>query len=286
MALLSDRYSLVVASCLALATACAPQLETARKPLSTCARGLVAHGYVSEDETAKADGYCHQYAEAQIDCAKREYDANRKVPGATFGVSTACGGTSVPAEKSVASEPAPAPAPAATPAPAPAPAEPAKPAASIQAAEAAAAPPTATPEPPKPPEPKAPDVVSVVAAEEDLSTFSKLLEEAGLAETIAQSGTVTLLVPLNAAMAKFPQLGTKKEWLKKVLANHIVLGAVSAIDAPEPPVKPQQLKTLGGKVLSMRVKSGAVYIGRAKIVRADIPGSNGVVEVIDAVLLP
>ncbi len=235
-----------------------------RRPLSECARGLVERGYLSEEQTAKADEYCGTYSPAQLSDAQRAVD-NKQAP--TFAQALALIKRAPPVAEpppAVAAKPV-EPTPAPTPEPEPEP----------------------TPTPVAEPTPAGPaDVLTVAGAYDDLSTFVGLLNEAGMAELVSQPGPFTLLAPTNAALAKMPLLAKNKERLKKVLAVHIIQGDVNTTEAPEAPAKPKRLTTLGGKWFPMRTKDGVVSIGRAKVIRADVAAANGSIEVIDAVLLP
>jgi uncharacterized surface protein with fasciclin (FAS1) repeats len=108
-------------------------------------------------------------------------------------------------------------------------------------------------------------------------------------ETLKGAGPFTVFAPTNAAFSALPA-GTldallkpeKKDDLTKILTYHVVAGSVKAADLKDG----QKVKTLQGGELTVSIKDGVVTINGAKVTAADLSGSNGVVHVIDAVLLP
>ena len=134
---------------------------------------------------------------------------------------------------------------------------------------------------------RADDIVETAAGNKD---FSKLVAEAaGLAETLSGKGPYTVFAPTDEAFEKLPA-GTvedllkpaNKSKLKPILLNHVVDGAVYSDAA----LKAGTAKTLGGGELTIAQKGGAAMVGDAKLVKTDIPASNGVIHVVDSVLLP
>ena len=117
------------------------------------------------------------------------------------------------------------------------------------------------------------------------------MKAAGLAETLSGDGPFTVFAPTNAAFEKLPK-GTvesllkpeNKEKLAGILKYHVVAGKVMAADAIK--LDGKSAKTVQGSSAPIIVKGGVVYIGDAKIVKTDIVGSNGVIHVIDTVILP
>jgi len=132
-------------------------------------------------------------------------------------------------------------------------------------------------------------VVEIAAGDPSFSTLVAAVKAAGLAETLSGSGPFTVFAPTNEAFAKLPA-GTvesllkpeNKEKLVGILTYHVVPGTVKAADV----VKLTEAKTVNGKAAKVAVKDGEVMIDGAKVVRTDIVGKNGVVHVIDAVILP
>lgn len=128
------------------------------------------------------------------------------------------------------------------------------------------------------------DIVAIAAGNKDFSTLVTAVKAAGLVEALQAKGPLTVFAPTNAAFAKLGDEKIKavladKELLKKILLAHVVEGKVMAADA---------VKLDGKKVNGFEVKvtDGAVTIGTAKVVKADITASNGVIHVIDTVLIP
>lgn len=136
--------------------------------------------------------------------------------------------------------------------------------------------------------PATPSVVGIAVGSSDHSTLVAAVKAADLVETLSGPGPFTVFAPTNAAFAKLPA-GTVEELLKPenkaklaaILTYHVVPGKVLAAD-----VKPGEVKTVNGKAATISIKDGAPYIDGAKIIATDLVGSNGVVHVIDAVILP
>ena len=144
--------------------------------------------------------------------------------------------------------------------------------------------------PPPPPPAEAPkDVVDIAIGSADHSTLVAAVKAAGLVETLKGAGPFTIFAPTNAAFAALPA-GTvdgllkpeKKADLTGVLTYHVVAGSVKAADLKDG----QKVKTLQGGELTVAIKEGKVMINGANVTTADLAGSNGVIHVIDAVLLP
>ncbi|MEI8000703.1 MAG: fasciclin domain-containing protein [Actinomycetes bacterium] len=131
------------------------------------------------------------------------------------------------------------------------------------------------------------NVVQIAAANPDFSTLVTAVQAAGLAETLSGKGPFTVFAPTNEAFAKIPTaqlnaLLADKAKLTKVLTYHVVPGAVKAADLK----KKQKVATVeGSKVVIVKTKKGAKIDG-AKIIKTDIVGSNGVIHVIDSVIIP
>jgi uncharacterized surface protein with fasciclin (FAS1) repeats len=135
----------------------------------------------------------------------------------------------------------------------------------------------------------APDIVEIAAGNEDFSTLVAALKAAGLVETLQGEGPFTVFAPTNAAFAALPD-GTvegllepaSKAQLTAVLTYHVVPGAVYASDV----VELSSATTVQGGDVSITTEGGRVMIDGAEVIKTDIEAENGVIHVIDAVLLP
>lgn len=133
------------------------------------------------------------------------------------------------------------------------------------------------------------DIVDVAIGSPDHTTLVAAVTAAGLVETLKGAGPFTVFAPSNAAFAALPA-GTvdgllkpeSKAALTNILTYHVVAGAVKAADLKDG----QKVKTLQGEELTVAIKDGKVTINGANVTAADLAGSNGVVHVIDAVLMP
>lgn len=137
--------------------------------------------------------------------------------------------------------------------------------------------------------PAAKDVVDIAIGSPDHTTLVQAVTAAGLVETLKGAGPFTVFAPTNAAFNALPA-GTvdgllkpeSKDALTKILTYHVVSGSVKAADLKDG----QKVKTLQGEELTVSIKDGKVMINGANVTAADLEGSNGVVHVIDAVLMP
>jgi uncharacterized surface protein with fasciclin (FAS1) repeats len=133
------------------------------------------------------------------------------------------------------------------------------------------------------------DIVDTAVAAGSFKTLATALQAAGLVETLKGKGPYTVFAPTDEAFAKLPA-GTvetllkpeNKEKLKAILLYHVVAGKVTAAQA----MKLSSAKTVGGQNLTISTQDGSVMINDAKVVKADVIASNGVIHVIDTVLLP
>jgi len=131
-------------------------------------------------------------------------------------------------------------------------------------------------------------IVAVAAGAGQFKTLVAAVQAAGLVDTLNGKGPFTVFAPTDEAFAKLPA-GTvesllkpeNKEKLVAILTYHVLAGKVVAAD-----VKTFEAKTVNGKELSIKVAAGKVTVGGANVVKTDIAASNGVIHVIDAVLLP
>ena len=131
------------------------------------------------------------------------------------------------------------------------------------------------------------DIVDTAVAAGSFKTLVTAVTEAGLVETLKSPGPFTVFAPTDEAFAKLPAgtlegLLKDKEKLKAVLLYHVVGSKVLAADV----VKLTSAKTAGGEVVPIKVDGGVVYVGAAKVVKTDIAARNGVIHVIDTVLIP
>lgn len=130
------------------------------------------------------------------------------------------------------------------------------------------------------------DIVDTAVAAGDFKTLAKALQAAGLVDTLKGAGPFTVFAPTDEAFAKLPAgtldaLLKDKAKLTKVLTYHVVPGKVTSADV----VKLTSAKTVEGQSLPIDTSSG-VKVGGAKVVKADVMASNGVIHVIDSVLIP
>ena len=131
------------------------------------------------------------------------------------------------------------------------------------------------------------DIVDTAVAAGDFSTLVTAVKAAGLVETLKGEGPFTVFAPTDAAFAKVPTdtlnaLLADKAALANVLTYHVVAGNVMAADV----VKLTSAVTVQGQAVSIEVKDGKVYVDGSQVVATDIKASNGVIHVIDAVILP
>jgi uncharacterized surface protein with fasciclin (FAS1) repeats len=132
---------------------------------------------------------------------------------------------------------------------------------------------------------QAADIVDTAVAAGEFKTLAVALEKAGLVQTLKGPGPFTVFAPTDAAFAKVPKaqldaLLADKDKLAAVLTYHVVPGKVMAKD-----VKAGKVKTVQGSQLTLGT-SGGVTVDHAKVVKADIAADNGVIHVIDSVVLP
>ena len=125
-----------------------------------------------------------------------------------------------------------------------------------------------------------------LAKEAGFKTLTAAVEAAGLQETLTDGGPFTVFAPTDEAFAKLPEgtvesLLANPDKLKKVLLYHVVSGIVMAADV----VKLESAETLNGTKVAINAKDG-VKVNDANVIKTDIGASNGVVHVIDTVLIP
>jgi len=130
------------------------------------------------------------------------------------------------------------------------------------------------------------DIVDTAVAAGSFKTLAAALQAAGLVDTLKGKGPFTVFAPTDEAFAKLPAgtveaLLKDKDKLTAILTYHVVAGDVKAADV----VKLNSAKTVQGQSVSIDATDG-VKVNNAKVVKADIICSNGVIHVIDTVLLP
>ena len=133
------------------------------------------------------------------------------------------------------------------------------------------------------------NIVQVAAATPDLSTLVTALEAADLVSTLEGEGPFTVFAPTNEAFDALPagELDrllepANKEELATILKNHVVSGEVMSSDLSDG----QQVETLAGETVTVSIDGDTVKIGDATVSQADVEASNGVVHIIDTVILP
>ena len=131
------------------------------------------------------------------------------------------------------------------------------------------------------------DIVTIAVDAGNFKTLATALTETGLIDVLQGDGPFTVFAPTDDAFAKLPKgtvesLLKDKEKLKKILLYHVVSGEVTSKEV----VKLKTAETLEGENVKIKVKDGSVMINDAKVIGADIMASNGVIHVIDTVLIP
>ena len=130
------------------------------------------------------------------------------------------------------------------------------------------------------------DIVDTAVAAGDFTTLATALQAAGLVDTLKGPGPFTVFAPTDAAFAKIPAADLEailadKAQLTRILTYHVVSGKVIAADV----VKLQQAETVEGQSLKITT-AGGVKVDGANVTATDIMATNGVIHVIDTVLLP
>jgi uncharacterized surface protein with fasciclin (FAS1) repeats len=133
------------------------------------------------------------------------------------------------------------------------------------------------------------DIVDTAVAAGSFNTLARALQAAGLVDTLKGAGPFTVFAPTDEAFAKLPA-GTvenllkpeNREQLRAVLTYHVVPGKVTAAQV----TKLDSAKTVNGKALRIRTSGGTVNVDDARVVKTDVTASNGVIHVIDSVMLP
>jgi uncharacterized surface protein with fasciclin (FAS1) repeats len=133
------------------------------------------------------------------------------------------------------------------------------------------------------------NVVETVVAAGQFKTLAHALEAAGLTEVLTQSGPFTVFAPTDKPFAKLPPETLQsllkpenKDQLRAILTYQVVPGKLMGADV----AKLNQIKTVNGKTARVRADDGDISINEASITNADVTSSNGVIHVIDALILP
>jgi uncharacterized surface protein with fasciclin (FAS1) repeats len=131
------------------------------------------------------------------------------------------------------------------------------------------------------------NIVETAVAAGQFKTLTSLLQQTGLDKTLAEGGPYTVFAPTDKAFAKVPKktldaLASNPEELKAVLLYHVADGDVKAADV----ATMSSVATLNGASLPIKANDAVVRVGGAKVVQADVMASNGVIHVVDGVLIP
>jgi uncharacterized surface protein with fasciclin (FAS1) repeats len=133
------------------------------------------------------------------------------------------------------------------------------------------------------------DIVDTAVAAGQFKTLASAIQAAGLVDTLKGDGPFTVFAPTDEAFAKLPA-GTvenllkpeNKEQLVAILTYHVVPGKVEAAEV----VTMDEAKTVNGKMVDIKVKGDTAMVNDAKVTKTDIAASNGVIHVIDTVIMP
>ena len=131
------------------------------------------------------------------------------------------------------------------------------------------------------------DIISIALEAGTFNTLATALNEAGLVETLKGEGPFTVFAPTDEAFAKLPEgtlegLLTDKDALKNILLYHVVSGNVTSGEVS----KFNSISTLAKSNVNISVKDGKVFINDSQVTTADVKASNGVIHIIDTVLIP
>lgn len=133
------------------------------------------------------------------------------------------------------------------------------------------------------------DIVDTAVAAGDFTTLAAALQAGGLVDTLKSDGPFTVFAPTDAAFAKLPAgtvesllLPENKDQLVEILTYHVVAGKVKAADV----VTLTSAKTVNGASVAIRVENGTVFVNDSQVIATDIWASNGVIHVVDTVILP
>ena len=133
------------------------------------------------------------------------------------------------------------------------------------------------------------DIVAIAAGAGQFNTLVAAVKAAGLVETLQGPGPFTVFAPTDEAFAKLPKgaieaLLADKEKLAAVLTYHVIAAKVTAADIKN--MGGGEVATVNGAPVQITLREGNVYVDGAKVINADIQASNGVIHVINTVILP
>ena len=133
------------------------------------------------------------------------------------------------------------------------------------------------------------DIVDTAVANGSFKTLAKALQAADLVDTLKGKGPFTVFAPTDEAFAKLPAATLEdllkpanKEKLRRILTYHVVPGRVMAADV----VKLKSTKAVSGDTIDIKSNGGTVMVDDARVIKTDVGASNGVIHVIDTVILP
>ena len=133
------------------------------------------------------------------------------------------------------------------------------------------------------------DIVDTAVAAGSFTTLAKALQAAELVDTLKGKGPFTVFAPTDEAFAKLPKATLddllkpeNKSKLQRILTYHVVPGRVSSAEV----VKLQSAKAVSGDTIDIKASGGQVMVDNARVVKTDVAASNGVIHVIDSVILP
>ena len=133
------------------------------------------------------------------------------------------------------------------------------------------------------------DIVDTAVSAGSFTTLAKALQAADLVDTLKGKGPFTVFAPTDEAFAKLPAATLEdllkpanKAKLRRILTYHVVPGRVTSADV----VKLTSAKAVSGDTIPVHASGGTVTVAQARVVKADIAAANGVIHVIDSVMLP
>jgi uncharacterized surface protein with fasciclin (FAS1) repeats len=133
------------------------------------------------------------------------------------------------------------------------------------------------------------DIVETAVAAGSFKTLAKALQAADLVDTLKGKGPFTVFAPTDEAFGKLPaetlndlMKPENKQKLQRILTYHVVPGRVSSADV----VKLRTAKAVSGDTIDIKANGGTVMVDSARVVKTDVQASNGVIHVIDSVILP
>ncbi|MDW8104330.1 MAG: fasciclin domain-containing protein [Armatimonadota bacterium] len=132
-----------------------------------------------------------------------------------------------------------------------------------------------------------PTIVDIAVNAGNFKTLVQAVQAAGLVETLSGPGPFTVFAPTDEAFAKIPAetlqaVLADKEKLTAILTYHVVPGKLMAADV----VNSTQLQTVQGQSITVRAEGGSVMVDNANVIQTDIEADNGVIHVIDTVIMP